>query len=61
VKLLWEFMRTGKAALKDGASFETLDLAAVRVAFGSVKTAAPDALDQQISEAEETISEMRAS
>jgi len=26
-----------------------------------VKTAAPDALDQQISEAEETISEMRAS
>jgi V/A-type H+-transporting ATPase subunit A len=60
-KLLWEFMRTGGAALKDGVDFEALDLAAVRVAFGSVKTAAPDALDQQISEAEQTISGMRVS
>jgi hypothetical protein len=60
-KLLWEFMRTGGAALKDGVGFEALDLAAVRVAFGAVKTAAPEALDQQISEAEQTISGMRRS
>jgi V/A-type H+-transporting ATPase subunit A len=60
VKLLWEFMRTGEATLKDGASFEALDLAAVRGAFGSVKTAAPDMLDQEISEAGQTISGMRA-
>jgi V/A-type H+-transporting ATPase subunit A len=60
-KLLWEFMRTGGAALKDGVGFEALDLAAVRVAFGAVKTAAPEALDQQISKAEQTISGMRAS
>jgi hypothetical protein len=53
-------MRTGEAALKDGVAFEALDLAAVRGAFGAVKTAAPDALDQQISEAGQTISEMRA-
>ena len=61
VKLLWEFMRTGEAALKDGLGFEALDLAAVRGAFGSMKTAAQDALGQAISEAEETISEMRPS
>ena len=61
VKLLWEFMQTGEAALKDGVGFEALGLAAVRGAFGSVKTAAPDALDQQISKAEQTISGMRAS
>jgi V/A-type H+-transporting ATPase subunit A len=60
VRLLWEFMGTGEAALKDGVAFEALDLAAVRGAFGAVKTAAPDALDQQISEAGQTISEMRA-
>jgi len=60
VRLLWEFMRTGEAALKDGVTFEALDLAAVRGTFGAVKTAAPDALDQQISEAGQTISEMRA-
>jgi hypothetical protein len=53
-------MRTGEATLKDGASFEALDLAAVRGAFGSVKTAAPDMLDQEISEAGQTISGMRA-
>jgi V/A-type H+-transporting ATPase subunit A len=60
-RLLWHFMRTGTAALKDGAPFDKLDLAAVRVAFGSVKTAAPDVLDGEISEAENTISGMRAS
>ncbi|MBW2377248.1 MAG: V-type ATP synthase subunit A [Deltaproteobacteria bacterium] len=60
-KLLWEFMRIGGATLKDGVGFEALDLAAVRVAFGAVKTAAPEALDQQISEAEQTISGMRGS
>jgi V/A-type H+-transporting ATPase subunit A len=59
VKLLWAFMRAGRTALKGGAAFDTLDLAAVRVAFGSVKTAAPDALDLQVSEAERTISTVR--
>jgi V/A-type H+-transporting ATPase subunit A len=61
VKLLWAFMQTGEAALADGAGFEQLDLAAVRVAIGSVKTAAPDALDPKISAAELTISGMRTS
>ena len=61
VRLLWELMRTGEAALKDGMGFEKLDLAAVRMAFGSVKTAAPDSLDRRILEAEQTISGMRAS
>jgi hypothetical protein len=42
-------------------SFEKLDLAAIRGAFGSVKTAAPDALEKQVSEAEQTISDMGAS
>jgi len=60
-KLLWHFMRTGGAALKDGVAFDKLDLAAVRVAFGSVKTAAPELLDGQIAEAEETISGMKES
>ena len=59
VKLLWSFMQTGETALKEGVAFEKLDLAAVRVAFGSVKTAAPDALDAQISEAQQTIEDMR--
>jgi V/A-type H+-transporting ATPase subunit A len=58
-KLLWEFMRVGEAELKEGVGFEKLDLAAVRAAFGSVKTAAPGALNQQISDAEKTIAEMR--
>ena len=61
LKLLWALMRTGKAALKDGVSFEKLDLPSVRRAFGSVKTAAPDALKQQIAEAEQTIADMGAS
>lgn len=60
-RLLWEFMRAGKAALEDGAAFDQLDLAAVRITFGSVKTAAPEELNAQISKAEETISGMRAS
>ena len=61
LKLLWALMRTGKAALKDGVSFEKLDLPAVRRVFGSVKTAAPDALEQRIAEAEQTIADMGAS
>ncbi|MDH3817309.1 MAG: V-type ATP synthase subunit A [Myxococcales bacterium] len=61
LKLLWALMRTGKAALKDGASFEKLDLPAVRRVFGSVKTAAPDALEQRVAEAEQTIADMGAS
>ena len=60
VKLLWAFMRTGEAELKEGISFEKLDLAAVRIAFGAVKTAAPADLRQQISEAQQTIAGMRA-
>ena len=61
LKLLWALMRTGKAALKDGVSFEKLDLPAVRRVFGSVKTAAPDAFEQRSAEAEQTIADMRAS
>jgi V/A-type H+-transporting ATPase subunit A len=61
LKLLWALMRTGKAALKDGVSFEKLDLPAVRRVFGSVKTAAPDALEQRIAEAEQTMADMGAS
>ncbi|MGB5696557.1 MAG: V-type ATP synthase subunit A [Polyangiales bacterium] len=60
-RLLWEFMRAGEAALEEGIAFDHLDLAGVRVTFGSVKTAAPEELDAQISKAEETIRGMRAS
>jgi len=60
-RLLWEFMRAGEAALGEGIAFDHLDLAGVRVTFGSVKTAAPEELDAQISKAEETIRGMRAS
>jgi V/A-type H+-transporting ATPase subunit A len=56
VRLLWALMRAGKAALRDGMSFEKLDLPAIRVAFGAVKTAAPDALEARIMEADQTIS-----
>ncbi len=59
VKMLWAFMQTGETALKEGAGFEKLDLAAVRVAFGAVKTAAPDELGEEISKAKRTIAEMR--
>lgn len=58
-KLLWRFMHAGGAALKEGVSFENLDLAAIRIAFGSVKTAAPDELEREIERAGATISEMR--
>jgi V/A-type H+-transporting ATPase subunit A len=58
-KLLWRFMHAGGAALKEGLSFENLDLAAIRIAFGSVKTAAPDELEGEIERAGATISEMR--
>lgn len=61
LKLLWALMRTGKAALKDGVSFEKLDLPAVRRVFGAVKTAAPDAFEQRSAEAEQTIADMGAS
>ena len=61
LKLLWALMRTGKEALKDGVSFEKLDLPAVRRVFGSVKTAAPDAFEQRSAEAEQTIADMGAS
>ena len=61
LKLLWALMRTGKAALKDGVSFEKLDLPAVRGVFGAVKTAAPDAFEQRSAEAEQTIADIRAS
>jgi V/A-type H+-transporting ATPase subunit A len=57
-RLLRSFMRVGEAELKEGVSFEKLDLAAVRAAFGSVKTAAPGALDRQISDAQEIITKM---
>ena len=59
-RLLWTFMRKGGAALAADASFEMLDLAAVRVAFGAVKTAAPEDLDARIRDAEDTISDMGA-
>lgn len=55
-RLLWRFMRSSKKALADGVAFEKLDLAAVRVAFGAVKTAAPEDLQSRIEDAEATIS-----
>ncbi|MGD8317162.1 MAG: hypothetical protein PVH76_05410, partial [Myxococcales bacterium] len=59
-RLLWHLMSTGESALRDGASFDNLDLAAVRVAFGAVKTASPETLMEQIADAERVISEMRS-
>ncbi len=59
-RLLWAFMRAGTAALAGGKGFDALDLAAVRVCFGAVKTAAPEDLESRIVDAEETISEMEA-
>jgi hypothetical protein len=53
-------MRTGSSALGKGVAFEKIDLAAVRVAFGAVKTAAPDDLHARIGDTEETISDMEA-
>ncbi len=59
VRLLWDLMGTGEAALEEGVSFDKLDLARVRVAFGAVKTASPETLEQRIHDAEKAISEMR--
>jgi V/A-type H+-transporting ATPase subunit A len=59
-RLLWMFMRTGTEALRSGVAFDNLDLAAVRVAFGTVKTSPPDKLEESIAEAEGTISGMEA-
>jgi V/A-type H+-transporting ATPase subunit A len=58
-RLLWHLMGTGRSALEQGVSFDKLDLAAARVAFGAVKTASPDTLKQRIADAERIISEMR--
>ena len=44
--------------LASGVELERLDLAAVRGAFGAVKTAHPDALESSVAEAERIISEM---
>jgi len=57
-RLLWAFMQMGSDALSSGVGFEKLDLAAVRVAFGAVKTAPPDALNERIAETEQTIADM---
>jgi len=58
-RLLWALMNSGTTALKEGVTFDKLDLAGVRVAFGAVKTASPETLEQRIADAEQTISEMR--
>jgi V/A-type H+-transporting ATPase subunit A len=59
-RLLWDFMRAGGDALSSGASFDKLDLAAVRVAFGAVKTAPAEALEARIADTEQTINLMGA-
>ena len=58
VRLLWDTMRNGEAALSQGIGFEKLDLASLRGAFAAVRTAALDELDDRISDAEDTIAEM---
>jgi V/A-type H+-transporting ATPase subunit A len=57
-RLLWDFMEAGKETLAAGIAFDKLDLAAVRVAFGAVKTAPLDALDARIEDTEQTIAGM---
>jgi V/A-type H+-transporting ATPase subunit A len=59
-KLLWSFMRAGKAALESELSFDKLDLPGLRGAFAEVKTAAPDDLTQRIADAEQTIAQLGA-
>jgi V/A-type H+-transporting ATPase subunit A len=59
-RLLWRFMREGSDALGRGVAFEKLDLPAVRLAFGAVKTASPDALEARIADTEGVISAMEA-
>jgi V/A-type H+-transporting ATPase subunit A len=58
VRLLWDTMRNGEAALSQGIGFEKLDLASLRSAFAAVRTAALDELDDRISDAEIKIAEM---
>lgn len=57
-KLLWDFMSEGGSILRDGAGFEKLDLASVRLAFGAVKTAAPEDLNAMVSDATDAIGKM---
>jgi len=59
-KLLWDFMTRGGSILSDEAGFEKLDLAAVRLAFGAVKTAPPKDLDAMVSKATDAIANMGA-
>jgi V/A-type H+-transporting ATPase subunit A len=59
-KLLWEFMTRAGSILRDDAGFEKLDLAAVRLAFGAVKTAAPTDMDATVSRAADAIANMGA-
>jgi V/A-type H+-transporting ATPase subunit A len=59
-RLLWQLMETGKTALAEGVAFDKLDLAAVRLAFGSVKHAAPDEIDARVSDTETAIASMAA-
>ncbi len=59
-RLLWSFMQVGAETLKGGVAFDKLDLAAVRVAFGAVKTAPPEELESRIEEADRIISEMES-
>jgi len=60
-RLLWDFMTTGSAILSEGAGFEKLDLATVRLAFGAVKNAAPDESDSRVLDTEDAIANMGAS
>ncbi len=57
-KLLWDFMTQGGSILKDDTGFEKLDLAAVRLAFGAVKTAAPEDLDAMVSRAADAVANL---
>jgi V/A-type H+-transporting ATPase subunit A len=59
-RLLWSFMRHGAKALGEGAEFDKLDLAAIRLAFGAVKTASPDDLIARVADADATILAMGA-
>ena len=54
-RLLWAFMEAGGKALSSGIGFEKLDLAAVRVSFGAVKTAPSEELTARIADTEQTI------
>jgi V/A-type H+-transporting ATPase subunit A len=58
--LLWELMDAAQAALRAGASIESLDLEAVRPAIGAVKTASSDELAARIAAARQSIAQMGA-